>query len=238
MARIFVDRVVGVTRTSSPRAPRRSAAPKSAVAALAVPSPIESPTQCGWNPTRWCSATALAGRSGSRRCSGTFFDRQLSRQGRQGDVALSISTTLGIDTHAVDASHRAAVSAVEERLFGVMLRNAPKSATSLDGATHASDRVNEIWDWRRRPDLNRGWRFCRPLPYHLATAPVGTRVEKRKVRPRLKVETTARVTAGLVHHEAFHCRSRAGRRAGTDSSAITPVTAATFAWIMSSACQP
>ena len=27
--------------------------------------------------------------------------------------------------------------------------------------------------WRRRPDLNRGWRFCRPLPYHLATAPVG-----------------------------------------------------------------
>jgi hypothetical protein len=21
--------------------------------------------------------------------------------------------------------------------------------------------------------LNRGWRFCRPLPYHLATAPVG-----------------------------------------------------------------
>src|SRR6266446_2934014 len=28
-------------------------------------------------------------------------------------------------------------------------------------------------DWRRRPDLNRGWRFCRPLPYHLATAPIG-----------------------------------------------------------------
>src|SRR5687768_13518124 len=28
--------------------------------------------------------------------------------------------------------------------------------------------------WRRRPDLNRGWRFCRPLPYHLATAPVGS----------------------------------------------------------------
>ena len=25
--------------------------------------------------------------------------------------------------------------------------------------------------WRRRPDLNRGWRFCRPLPYLLATAP-------------------------------------------------------------------
>ena len=30
-------------------------------------------------------------------------------------------------------------------------------------------RVSE--GWRRRPDLNRGWRFCRPLPYLLATAP-------------------------------------------------------------------
>src|SRR5687767_2885616 len=39
--------------------------------------------------------------------------------------------------------------------------------------------------WRRRPDLNRGWRFCRPLPYHLATAPVGTRLYGR-VRPRLR----------------------------------------------------
>ena len=32
--------------------------------------------------------------------------------------------------------------------------------------------------WRRRPDLNRGWRFCRPLPYLLATAP---RKEERRV---------------------------------------------------------
>ena len=35
----------------------------------------------------------------------------------------SISTTLGIYTHVVDASHRATVTALEERLFGVMLRN-------------------------------------------------------------------------------------------------------------------
>ncbi len=26
-------------------------------------------------------------------------------------------------------------------------------------------------DRRRRPDLNRRWGFCRPLPYHLATSP-------------------------------------------------------------------
>src|ERR1700752_1799293 len=31
----------------------------------------------------------------------------------------------------------------------------------------------ELEIWRRRPDLNRGSRFCRPLPYHLATAPIG-----------------------------------------------------------------
>ena len=38
-------------------------------------------------------------------------------------------------------------------------------------------------NWRRRPDLNRGWRFCRPLPYHLATAPVGISCA-REFRPR------------------------------------------------------
>src|SRR6266540_1476197 len=45
------------------------------------------------------------------------------------------------------------------------------------------------WEsWRRRPDLNRGWRFCRPLPYLLATAPLkhdaarsGPRVDRRRV---------------------------------------------------------
>src|SRR4029078_8103600 len=30
-------------------------------------------------------------------------------------------------------------------------------------------------NWRRRPDLNRGWRCCRALPYHFATAPIGCR---------------------------------------------------------------
>ncbi len=36
--------------------------------------------------------------------------------------------------------------------------------------------------WRRRPDLNRGWRFCRPLPYRLATAPAGTGYKDRSDR--------------------------------------------------------
>ena len=54
----------------------------------------------------------------------------------------SISTTLGIYTHVVDASHRAAVTAVEERLFGVMLRNAPKSAVPRETTAPVSDSVN------------------------------------------------------------------------------------------------
>ena len=40
----------------------------------------------------------------------------------------SISTTLG-PTHVVDASHRAAVTAVEARLFSVMLRSRQSKAT-------------------------------------------------------------------------------------------------------------
>ena len=46
----------------------------------------------------------------------------------------SIATTLGIYTHAIEASHRKAVEEVEERLFGVLLRNAPKSGTAATSA--------------------------------------------------------------------------------------------------------
>src|SRR5688572_17911225 len=57
------------------------------------------------------------------------------------------------------------------------------------------------WNWRRRPDLNRGWRFCRPLPYHLATAPAGTVYEDRSGRV-LEAATTARRDRGRgnEHH--------------------------------------
>src|SRR4029077_9817843 len=37
--------------------------------------------------------------------------------------------------------------------------------------------------WRRRPDLNRGWRFCRPLPYRLATAPRKRQMAGLATRP-------------------------------------------------------
>ena len=54
----------------------------------------------------------------------------------------SISTTLNIYTHVVDESHRAAVTAVEDRLFGVVLRNAPKSADGPASIEAVSDSVN------------------------------------------------------------------------------------------------
>src|SRR2546425_6593186 len=43
--------------------------------------------------------------------------------------------------------------------------------TSATRAAEAFPEGIDLGIWRRRPDLNRGWRFCRPLPYHLATAP-------------------------------------------------------------------
>src|SRR6185503_8124524 len=45
-------------------------------------------------------------------------------------------------------------------------RGAPASERVRGPGTKSPDQY-----WRRRPDLNRGWRFCRPLPYRLATAP-------------------------------------------------------------------
>jgi len=44
----------------------------------------------------------------------------------------SISTTLNIYTHVVDASHRKAVEAVEERMFGEMDCFGLKSSTAVD----------------------------------------------------------------------------------------------------------
>src|SRR5881409_1586023 len=52
--------------------------------------------------------------------------------------------------------------------------------------------IERSWNWRRRPDLNRGWRFCRPLPYLLATAPQnGARATKARAASvkRLERET-------------------------------------------------
>jgi integrase len=54
----------------------------------------------------------------------------------------SVSTTLGIYTHVVDASHRSAIEAVEERLFEQTVSNCLESARHLETAIPASDSVN------------------------------------------------------------------------------------------------
>jgi integrase len=54
----------------------------------------------------------------------------------------SISTTLNIYTHVVDASHRSAVEAVEERLFVDLESNGLELAKALESAAPASSSVN------------------------------------------------------------------------------------------------
>jgi len=54
----------------------------------------------------------------------------------------SISTTLNIYTHVVDASHRRAVEDVEQRLFGDLDPNGPKSPDRLETSVPVSDSVN------------------------------------------------------------------------------------------------
>jgi len=54
----------------------------------------------------------------------------------------SISTTLNIYTHAVDASHRKAIEAVERELFVVLDHSGLQTATQLENPPAASDAVN------------------------------------------------------------------------------------------------
>ena len=56
----------------------------------------------------------------------------------------SISTTLNIYTHAVDASHRKAIEAVERALFVVLDHSGLQTAAALTSAPPASDSVNQI----------------------------------------------------------------------------------------------
>ncbi len=56
----------------------------------------------------------------------------------------SISTTLNIYTHVVDASHRKAVDDVEKRLFSKMDCSGLKLAAGVENAPPASDSVNRI----------------------------------------------------------------------------------------------
>jgi integrase len=54
----------------------------------------------------------------------------------------SISTTLNIYTHVVDASHRKAIEEVEDRLFSDLARNGPKLTAGLENVPPVSNSEN------------------------------------------------------------------------------------------------
>ena len=54
----------------------------------------------------------------------------------------SIATTLNIYTHAVDASHRKAIEAVERELFVVLDHSGLQTTADLESAPSVSDSVN------------------------------------------------------------------------------------------------
>ena len=54
----------------------------------------------------------------------------------------SIATTLNIYTHAVDASHRKAIEALERELFVVLDHSGLQTAAGLESAPPATDSVN------------------------------------------------------------------------------------------------
>src|SRR5216684_8834379 len=56
--------------------------------------------------------------------------------------------------------------------------------------TRRSAAVTEESNWRRRPESNWGWRFCRPLPYHLATSPRPSRPDSTCAAARLRLAPT------------------------------------------------
>ena len=55
--------------------------------------------------------------------------------------------------------------------------------------------------WRRHPDLNRGSGCCRPLPYHLAIAPLFAFVNTQLLFTKTKMSAPASARAGTAYSE-------------------------------------
>ena len=70
-------------------------------------------------------------------------------------------SSLTSQSHCRPAFRRVSSAKIQPRLIEKMTLHAKKQG-SLMGI---------LVFWRQRPDSNWGWRFCRPLPYHLATLP-------------------------------------------------------------------
>ena len=91
---------------------------------------------------------------------------------------------------------------------------------------------SRTWNWRRRPDLNRGSRFCRPLPYHLATAPVGTECREIPAASRRSNNSARNSRSEPSSNAANVGVPTVARRAlsGPLPRRATPLRRTTFAW--------
>ena len=115
---------------------------------------------------RGCGVRGLRGWSGRRNPAGaqTRFPKSISRrvvrhrrgQRKDPDGAASRSSDEHSKVWSLGRSRR-------------MVRLSARRPARRDSSLGTGE--EDLRRWRRRPDLNRGWRFCRPLPYHLATAP-------------------------------------------------------------------
>ncbi len=63
-------------------------------------------------------------------------------------------------------------------------------ADQRPGERRREERRDQQNDWRRRPESNWGWSFCRALPYHLATSP-GSLSGWRESNPRVNLGKVA-----------------------------------------------
>ena len=65
----------------------------------------------------------------------------------------------------------------------------------------------KITFWRRHPDLNWRWRFCRPLPYHLAMPPAKNLERETGFEPATSTLARLHSTTELLplSRMAFYC---------------------------------
>src|ERR1019366_9924527 len=78
----------------------------------------------------------------------------------------------------------------------VELADAPDRPHDCDG----HEGREEEQDWRRHPDSNWGWSFCRALPYHLAMSPIPERGPGAGGGNRTRASTLGRSQAAITSH--------------------------------------
>ena len=111
-------------------------------------------------------------------------------------------------------AHRTAPGVITANRTGA--GGAARTRTGGDGRSQIAATADRK-SWRRRPDSNRGWRFCRPLPCHLATAPSGQRRDRHE-------KTAARGHSAGAAVRAWRGADRPRRRKVERETGFEPAT--------------